>query len=288
MLERHLLSACVLLAALAAAAPEELPMDSVRITVEKRAAGADLVEVVYTFECRAGGAPPSLRVSLGQGNDFSASAGAAMAVDPQDRAVGTVAVRATPKDAAAGTAAVTVEIGPGGPTSVGRVFQLPAGQDLAAAVSLRDPPATSPFRHAIMLGNLGGTMLLSAYVMPGRPVGRSAPLPSAAPGGDPAAQAAEAFRRWAEAVKRGDLDQFSIIVPAAEWAGLNPEQRAQRLKEYQDAFRTVLGDDYDPARFEASYAGGATFGKLTIRYGDKTLPDLNARFVGGRWVLSEP
>jgi hypothetical protein len=202
--------------------------------------------------------------------------------------VGTLAVRVTPKDKAEGTCAITVDIGPGGPTTLGRVFRLPEGRDLVAAVGLREPAATSPFTHAIVLGNVAGTML-SVYVMPGRSGMTRSGLPGTTPPpGDPAPQAIAAFRTWADAVKRGDLEQFAVIVPGAEWGALSAEQKAERLKEYQDSFKTVLGDGYAPEQFKVEYAGGAIFGRLRISYGDKTLPDLTARFVGGKWILTEP
>jgi len=269
-----------------ALAPEKVA-DLVRIAAEKKAAGADLVEYAYTFECRAGGTAPSLRVTFGQGSEFNASAGVTMPVDGQDRATATLAVRVAAVDKAEGTYTASIEVGPGGPTTLARRFKLQAGQDLPGVTDLREPPATSPFRHPVVFGSIAGSML-TAYVMPGRSGVRPALPGTVAPAGEAAAQATEAFRSWAGAVKRGDLDQFAAIVPAAEWAGLAPEQKTQRLKEYQDSFRTVLGEDYAPERFKVDFAGGATFGRLQIRYGDKALPDLTARFVGGKWLLTEP
>jgi hypothetical protein len=284
---RVAVSVLLLCGALAAAEPDELAADAVRVLWEQKAGGPDLVEYAYTLECRAGGVAPSLRVTLGQGSEFNASAGVAMPIDAQDRATATLVVRVQVRDKAEGTYAISVDVGPGGPTTLGRVLHLQPGQDLASIAALRQPSATSPFRHAIALGNVGGSML-SVYVMPGRSGTRTSPLGNTPPAGNAAAAATEAFRTWAAAVKRGDAEQIGAVVPAAEWAGMNPEQKAQRLKEYQDAFTTVLGDGYAPEQFSVEYAGGATFGKLKVRYGDKVLPDLNARYIGGRWVLTEP
>jgi hypothetical protein len=292
MLRRTFLSALLVSGAFWAAEtaettaqPAETAPDLVRVLTEKRASGPDKVEVAYTLECR--GAAPSLRVTLGQGAEYNASAGVTLPVDGDDRALGTVSVAVVPVDKAAGTYALSVEIGPGGPTTLSRVLHVQADRELPALADLREPAETSPFRHAIVLGNVGGSML-SAYVMPGRSGARTptpAPTRSAS---EAAAQATEAFRTWASAVKRGDLEQFATIVPAAEWGAMNPEQKAERLKEYQDSFTTVLGAEYAPEQFQVEYAGSGAFGRLKIRYGDKALPDLTARFVGGRWIITEP
>lgn len=269
-----------------APAPDKA-VDLVRIAGEKRAAGPERVEYAYTFACRAGGASPSLRVTFGQGSEFNASAGVTMPVDDQDQAAATMTLRVAMLDKAAGTFTVSVEMGPGGPTTLSRQFTLQAGQDLAAVADLRDPPATSPARHPVVFGSVAGSML-TAYVMPGRSAVRPTPSSPTLTPAEAATQAADAFRTWAAAVKRGDVDQVATIVPAAEWAGLSPEQKTQRLKEYQDSFRTVLGDDYAPEQFKVEFAGGTTFGRLRIRYGDKALPDLTARYIGGKWLLTEP
>jgi hypothetical protein len=287
MLSRSLIPA-LLLAATAAfsQAPNPAP-ESVRIVSERKASGPDLVEWVHTLDCRADGGAPSLRVTLGN-LTTSASAGIAMTVGANDRATGTITVRVLLKDKATRTCAVTVEVGAEDSASAGQTVRLPPGQDLTALADLKLPSADAQLRRAIALGSVGGCML-SAYVMPGRSNQRS-PFDATPPPGDPAVQAAETFRSWARAVKSGELEAFAAVVPPNEWKGMDPAQRTRRLQEYQEAFKTVLGEGYNPDDFKIDYAGGPSvgFGKLKIRYGDKELPALGIRYFGGKWVLLEP
>lgn len=267
-------------------APGPAP-DSVRIVSERKAAGGDLVEWVHTLDCRAGGTAPSLRVTLGSAGS-SASAGVTMSVGADDRATATLTVRAQMRDKAARTCAVTVEVGASDAAMAGQTVRLPQDQDLAVLADLKPLSADAQVRRAIVVGNVGGCVI-TAYVMPGRGAVRS-PFSPAPPPGDPAVQAAEVFRSWVRAVKNGELESFSAVVPPAEWNGLDATQRQRRLQEYQESFKTVLGEAYNPDEFKMEYTAGPGpgAGKLKIRYGDKALPDLTIRFLAGRWVLSEP
>jgi hypothetical protein len=263
-----------------------VPADAVSLTYEQKAKSAELIEWVYTMACGANGYVPSLRVTLGLGMDSSASAGVAMAVDEQDRALGTIRLRAALTDPAAGIYTLTLDIGPNGPTLIGQTLRLKAGQNLAAAVDLRQLPAQAGLRHAIIMGTVGGCPI-SAFVMPGRATPRTTPVVTK----DPAVAAAEAvaqFRTWVRGVKSGDLEQFGAGMSPPEWSRLAAESRSQRLREYQESFATVLGADFNPDLFNVEYDGGPVGGKLRIQYGDKELPELSVRFYNGAWVLSEP
>lgn len=262
------------------------PADSVHLVGEQTAKGPEVFEWLYSLDCRAGGVEPSLRVGLSQMTGHSASGGVAMRVDAEDRAVGTLRLRIALVDKAAGTYTVTAELGPSGPTFLGQTLRLEPGKELAAVADLRSLPATHPFRRAIFLGTVGGCMV-TAHVMPGRSKANLSPA-AAPPPGDPAVEAVRVFRLWVRGVKAGDLEQFAAGLRPAEWSRLSGQQRSQRLQEYQDSFRTVLGADFDPDLFKVEYAGGPTSGKLEVRYADKELPALNVRFVNGTWVLSEP
>ena len=273
--------------AVAAAVPVAPPVaDGVNLLSERLASGPEAEEWLHTLTCRAGGVPPSLRVTLNRLNEASASAGTQMRVGAEDLATGTIRVRVALQDKASGAYAVTVEVGPAGPTILGQTLRLEAGKDLKAVTALQALPASATFRHGINLGSVGGC-ILSAYVMPGRAPSR--PTASAMPPpGDPAAQTLEVFRKWVRGVKSGDLEQFAAGVPAGEWGRLTPEQRLQRLQEYQQSFGTVLGADFDPDQFQVEYSGSSISGRLTIRYGDKQLPALSVRYLGGAWVIFEP
>jgi hypothetical protein len=286
MVSRSLIPALLLTAAGAFCQAPDLAPDSVRIVSEKKAAGADLVEWVYTLDCRAGGSAPSLRVTLGR-QSSNASAGVAMAVGADDRASGTITVRVQTKDKEARTCALTVEVGPENSAVAGQTIRLPPGLELTTVADLRPLPAAQ-LRRTIPVGNVGGCMI-SAYVMPGRAPARDNPLNTQPPPpGDPALQAADALRSWVRGVKSGELESFSAAVPPTEWQAMDTAQRTRRLQEYQEAFKTVLGDAYNPDDFKVDYTGGPSAGRLKIRYGDKELPDLNIRYVGGKWVFSEP
>jgi hypothetical protein len=284
MLKRLFISA-LLVAAVAAfcEGPDAAP-DSVRIASEQKAAGAELIEWVYTLDCRAGGTVPSLRVTLGNQSSTS-NAGVPMVVSADDRATGTVTVRVELKDKATPSCTVTVDVAAGSGAMAGQTVRLPTGKDLATVTDLKALPGEAHLRRAIGVGSVAGCTI-SLYVMPGRTLAR--PTPDAPPPpGDPAAQATEVLHSWVRAVKTGDLEAFSTIVQPEEWHRLDPAQRSRRLQEYQEAFKTVLGEDYSPDQFKVDYTGIAGAGRLRIHYGDKQLPDLNIRFLGGRWVLVE-
>lgn len=286
--QRWLTGLAVALIACGTLSAEEaaLPADAVRLTSAQKANGPEAFEWLYTFDCQAGRASPSLRVSLGQMAEYSASAGVSLPVDDQDRALGSVRVRIALLDKAAGTYTLTAEIGPGGPSMIGRTLRLDAGKELASVVDLRPLPATGGFRHALVLGSVGGCSI-TVYLMPGRSPARPDQA-EAKPAGDPAVESAALFRRWVQGVKTGDAEQFAAGVSPSEWSRLSTEQRSQRLKESKDSFTTVLGADFNPDLFKVEYAGGPVGGKLKVRYGDKELPDLNVRAHNGVWILSEP
>lgn len=287
MLNRVLIPALLCAAVVALGQTPEPGPDAIRVVSEKKASGPDLVEWVYSLDCRADSAAPSLRVTLGNLSS-SASAGIAMAVGVDDRASGTITVRVQTKDAEKRTCAVTVEVAATDSAMAGQTIRLPPGQDLAAVADLKPLPSAALVRRAIAVGNIGGCMI-SAYVMPGRSVARN-PISTTPPPGDPAVQAVDVFHSWVRGVKNGDLESFAAVVPPNEWNGMDTAQRTRRLQEYQQAFKTVLGDDYKPEEFKLDYTAGSSpsSGKLKIRYGDTELPELSIRFFAGKWVLSEP
>ena len=268
-------------------APAPAP-EAVRVASEKKADEPDRIEWVYTLTCPADNAAPSLRVTLGN-LSTSASAGITMAAGPDGWATGTITLRVQARDKEARTVTLSVEVGAADNAAMaGQTVRLPQGQDLTAVAALKALPAEAQLRRAMVLGNIGGCMV-SAYVMPGRSGVRN-PMDTTPPPGDPALQTAEVFRSWVRGVKNGDLGPFGAVVPPNEWNGMDTAQRTRRLQEYQQAFKTVLGDDYRPEEFKIEYTSGssASSGKLKIRYGDKELPELNVRYFGGKWVLSEP
>jgi hypothetical protein len=172
----------------------------------------------------------------------------------------------------------------------GLTVRLPQGQDVTSLADLPPLPPTAQLRHSIAMGTVGGCTI-TAYIMPGRTLARPEPVSVATPPpGDPAVGAAEVFRAWVRGVKEGALEPFSAVVSPTEWNGMDEAQRTRRLREYQDAFKTVLGEAYNPDEFKIEYQAGNApgSGRLKVRYGDKELPDLAVHYFGGKWVLSEP
>ena len=198
-------------------------------------------------------------------------------------------LRVQAKDKEAGACLVTVEASSTESAMAGQTVRLPQGQNLPSLANLKPLPADTQVRRAIVVGSVGGCTI-TAYIMPGRSTERSPLSATPPPPGDPAVQAADVFRAWARGVKNGELEPFSAVVSPSEWNGMDAAQRTRRLQEYQESFKTVLGEGYNPDEFKIEYTASPSVGsgKLKVRYGDKELPELRIHYLGGRWVLSEP
>lgn len=269
-------------------AAQEPPGGRVQIRSAQDPQGEARVRWTYTFACPADGGAPMLRLTLGRPNSFSLSAGQSMQVGENNQAEGTLVITVEPVPDLADAIRLTIELGPQEPLRMERQLTFTAGRDWRSAVALQEAPAEIELRRPIAVGNVAGSAI-AAYVMPAQIVpNRPAPPPPPAlvppgPDGPPVVM----FQRWVQAVHAGDMEGFSTAYAPLQWRAMTPEQRQQALDEYRQAFTTVLGEEYDPATFAATYQGSTIAGSISVRYGDKELPELKVRFREGRWVLVE-